>query len=223
MSRDGRKKKKDLVETAADDSDEASLFGNSSQLSITDLLKHLMMQDQRRTEKELRQAEQEKEDRETRELQQAEQQKSDRLARKQLEAEREQQRLDHEREREDRLKIEKAEWEQKDREWMLKMEDKEEQRRKDEFQRRREEAEWRTAVELKEKEATLAQQQESDSPTRSCMSSRCSIRRILHSPTAKIRGEEDANGLHTILGEAIEGQCCTARKMASSIGGLPLG
>ena len=44
----------DLVETSADDSDEASSFGDSSQLNITDLLKHLMMQDQRRTEKELR-------------------------------------------------------------------------------------------------------------------------------------------------------------------------
>ena len=55
------------------------------------------------------------------------------------------------------MKIEKAEREQKDREWKLKMEDREEQRRKEEFQRRRE---WRTAVGLKEKEATLAQQQD---------------------------------------------------------------
>ena len=85
MSRDGLKKKKDLVETSAYNSDEASSLGDSSQLNITqlnitDLLKHVIMQDQRRTEKELRRAEQEKEDRETRELQQAEQQKSDRLA-----------------------------------------------------------------------------------------------------------------------------------------------
>ena len=113
MSREGRTKKKDnkdskLLEVSAESGNEESA-PDASQASLMELVRHLLLQDQRRAELDRQRMERECE-------------KDDR--------EKEEKAL-----KEAREKVEKAEKEQSDREWKLKMEEREEQRKKDEFER----------------------------------------------------------------------------------------
>ena len=148
MSRDNKqRKKKDNGEPKAQDDlmesgDESSATGDFSSANITDIMKHLMMQEQRRSERELKH-EKEKEERDREwalKLEETEEQ------RKRDDTAREEQRKKDEFDREEKREL-RQEKERKEREEV-------------EAARRRADEEWRVTVGLKERETTVAQQQE---------------------------------------------------------------
>ena len=148
MSRDNKqRKKKDNGEPKTQDDlmesgDKSSATGDFSSENITDIMKHLMMQEQRRSERELKR-EKEKEER-------------DREWALKLEEREEQRRRDDTAREEQRKKDEFDREEKRE----LRQEKERKEREEVEAARRCADKEWRVTVGLKERETTVAQQQE---------------------------------------------------------------